>query len=143
MSTPTFVDGADRCPRRDKKDCTLCGPSSPWTDLQDPGRLPTQAEWIKCCREMQTQHNELRKRQEQKQLDQSKRPHIDDSDPNNPIFRTVVANHEFSFSIKYVPREHQQKLASIIARDLHETYAYGRKEARAEIQAAIRNALML
>lgn len=81
--------------------------------------------------------------QEQNQNPPVKRPNIDDSDPNNPIFRTVVANHEFSFSIKYVPKEHQQKLASIIAGDLHEAYAYGRKEARTEIQTAIRNALML
>lgn len=75
--------------------------------------------------------------------DQTQRPHIDDSDPNNPIFRTVVANHEFSFSIQCVPKERQERLASTVASGLHEAYIYGQKEARAEIQAAIRNALML
>lgn len=77
------------------------------------------------------------------QPEQAKRPYIDDSDPNNPIFRALVGKQEYSFSIQYVPEDRQQKLASLVAQNLFETYANGKKEARAEIQAAIRNALML
>ena len=75
--------------------------------------------------------------------DQPQRPYIDDSDPNNPIFRATVGKQDFSFSMQYVHRERQQKLASLIASHLHAAYTNGKKEARAEIQAAIRNALML
>ena len=75
--------------------------------------------------------------------DQPQRPYIDDSDPNNPIFRAQVGTHEYAVSMQYVHRERQQKLASLLASHLHAAYTNGKKEARAEIQAAIRNALML
>lgn len=75
--------------------------------------------------------------------DQTNRPFINDSDPNNPVFSFVVGQYQTSFSIRYVPKEHQQKLADRVAAAIEGAYITGKKEARAEIQAAIRNALML
>lgn len=72
-----------------------------------------------------------------------KRPFINDSDPDNPVFSFVVGQYQTSFSIQFVPREHQQKLAYRVAAAIERAYITGKKEARAEMQAAIRNALML
>jgi len=59
------------------------------------------------------------------------------------VFRYTTGQHQTSFSIQYVPKEHQQKLADRVAAAIEGAYITGKKEARAEIQAAIRNALML
>jgi len=77
------------------------------------------------------------------QPEQPKRPYIDDSDPNNPIFRHSVGGCDHAFSIKHIAPDFREHLAALIAQNLLEAYASGKKEARAEIQAAIRNALML
>lgn len=72
-----------------------------------------------------------------------KRPHIDDSDQNNPIFRHTVGGINHSFSIQPMKVDFREHFASVFAAHLDEAYLTGKKEARAEIQAAIRNALML
>jgi len=71
------------------------------------------------------------------------RRYINDSDPNNPTFRHEVGGRTYQFTLRSIPLDTQSWLAEIVAAKFDEAYSCGKKDARAEIQTAIRNALML
>ena len=70
-------------------------------------------------------------------------PYIDYSDPGNPMFRHTVGDETYWFTLRDIPENTRPWLAQIAANNLNDAYSRGRMSTRAEIQTAIRNALML
>lgn len=51
------------CPKKQKRDCRLCGGWLGWVDLSNPGRGPSLKEWADTCRKMQDEHDKARQRE--------------------------------------------------------------------------------